>query len=71
MKFVRRDILRLIQKYLDKETNFDRFNNQMLGTLENLITDYSSSNFDARDPEVLMLFSILIKKIGDYLSPSL
>ena len=71
MKFVRRDILKLIQNYLNKETNFDRFNNMMLPPLESLINDYNSSQFEARDPEVLMLFSILIKKIGDYLAPSL
>jgi len=43
----------------------------MLGTLQNLIDDYRGAHPDARDPEVLMLFSLLLKKLGELLAGSL
>lgn len=43
----------------------------MLGTLQNLIDDYRGAHPDARDPEVLMLFSLLLKKLGEVLAGSL
>jgi septum formation topological specificity factor MinE len=33
IRLVRRDILRVIQTYINKETNFQMFNQHMLGTL--------------------------------------
>jgi hypothetical protein len=43
----------------------------MLGTLQNLIDDYRGAHPDARDPEVIMLFSLLLKKLGEFLAGSL
>jgi CRM1 C terminal len=67
MKAVRRDSLRLIQIYINKETNFYFFRLQMLPTLQELVNDYKNAYLDARDPEVLGLFSILFKKMGEQL----
>jgi hypothetical protein len=43
----------------------------MLSTLQNLIDDYHGAHPDARDPEVLMLFSLLHKKLGEFLAGAL
>ena len=71
MRLVRRDILRLISAYIDKETNFSIFNEQFLPTLKSLIDDYRNSDPQARDPEVLMLFAMMFKKNGEVLAQSL
>jgi exportin-1 len=68
MKAVRRDCLRLIQAYLEKETNFQQFSQQMLPTLQALVSDYSLACPEARDPEVLMMFSTLFKRMGELLA---
>ena len=39
----------------------------MLPTLQALVSDYGSACQDARDPEVLMLFSTLFKQMGENL----
>jgi hypothetical protein len=39
----------------------------MLPTLQELVNDYKNAYLDARDPEVLGLFSILFKKMGEML----
>jgi len=39
----------------------------MLPTLQELVVDYQQAHFNARDPEVLMLFSTLFKRMGDSL----
>jgi hypothetical protein len=39
----------------------------MLPTLQELVNDYKNAYIDARDPEVLGLFSILFKKMGELL----
>lgn len=62
MKTVRRDILRLIQTYVEKSNEFQIFNQEMLPTLQGLVEDYQQNDPNARDPEVLMLFATLIKK---------
>lgn len=65
MKTVRRDILKLIQTYIEKATEFTIFNQEFLPTLQNLVNDYSANEPNARDPEVLMLFATVLKKLGD------
>ena len=62
MKSVRRDILRLIQAYINQEKDFALFNQNFLPTLKSLVDDYQQSTTDARDPEVLLLFSTMIKQ---------
>ena len=66
MKAVRRDILKLIQTYLLKETDksFTVFYQQFLPSLKLLIDDYKANAQDARDPEVLHLFSTMVKLMG-------
>ena len=39
----------------------------MLPTLQALVSDYSQACPEARDPEVLMMFSTLFNRMGDYL----
>jgi exportin-1 len=39
-----------------------------LPTLKNLVDDYQANDPNARDPEVLMLFATMLKKMGDMLS---
>jgi exportin-1 len=65
MKTVRRDILKLIQAYIEHAQNFDIFNQEMLPTLQGLVEDYAFSDPNARDPEVLMLFATMMKKLGE------
>jgi len=40
MKSVRRDILKLIQTYVLKESDYTNFNNHILPTLKELVNDY-------------------------------
>jgi hypothetical protein len=40
MKLVRRDILRLIQAYIERASEFTTFNAEFLPTLKNLVDDY-------------------------------
>jgi hypothetical protein len=68
MKAVRRDILRLIQTYIVKETQYQKFAEGFLPTLKTLTDDYQSSHPEARDPEVLQLFSTMTKHMGDTIS---
>ena len=68
MKLVRRDILRLIQAYIERANEFTTFNVEFLPTLKNLVDDYQVSDPNSRDPEVLMLFATMLKKMGDMLS---
>lgn len=51
-----------------KETNFDYFNQAFLPTLKSLVDDYQQGRPDARDPEVLQLFSTMMKCMGVALS---
>lgn len=67
MKGVRRDILRLIQTYINRSTEVTIFAQQFLPTLQSLVEDYQMSDPNARDPEVLMLFSTMITKMGGLL----
>jgi len=69
MKAVRRDILKLIQTYILKETDktYQVFYQQFLPQLKLLIDDYKANAQDARDPEVLNLFSVMMKHMGEQL----
>jgi exportin-1 len=72
MKMVRRDILRLIQTHIEKAQDYTIIGQEFLPVLKNLVDDYQQSDPNSRDPEVLMLFAQMIKKMGpmlhDYLS---
>lgn len=70
MKALRRDILRLIQTYIEKEEDFAMFNQHMLPSLQNMMSDFVNSNPNARDPETLMLFATIIKKDFDFFNAS-
>lgn len=67
MKTLRKDILALIQTYIEKEEDFSYFNQNFLPTLQAMIEDFSQSDPNARDPETLMLFAIILKKEGQHL----
>ena len=64
---VRRDILRLIQAFISNAKDYNHFNSYFLPTLKTLVDDYSQSDPNARDPEVLNLFSLMFKKMGEIL----
>ena len=70
MKAVRRDILRLIQTYILKEQDgsYEVFYMNFLPSLKLLIDDYQQAAPDARDPEVLSLFSTMVKHMGENLT---
>ena len=68
MKALRKDILKLIQIYIETEDNFEIFNQNFLPTFQTMVSDYQQSDPNARDPEILMLFAVLMKKEGQYLS---
>ena len=68
MKTVRRDILRLIQTFIEKASEFGIFNDEFLPTLKTLIDDFQNSDPYARDPEVLMLFATMFKRMGELMS---
>ena len=61
MKTVRRDILKLIQTYIEQETDFEYFNSNFLPTLQAMVEDYQQANPNSRDPETLMLFATMMK----------
>jgi exportin-1 len=67
MKTLRKDILALIQTYIEKEEDFTYFNQNFLPTLQAMIEDFSQSDPNARDSETLMLFAIILKKEGQHL----
>lgn len=69
MKILRRDTLKLLQTYIDKEDNLQYFNQNFLPTLRALKEDFAVGDQNARDPEVLELFATLLKKIGNELQP--
>jgi len=68
MKLVRRDILKLIQIYIENTSNFTYFNQNFLPSLQNLVEDYQQNSANARDPEVLFLFATLLRKEGQNLT---
>lgn len=68
MKTVRRDILKLIQTYIEREVEFDYFNANFLPTLQAMVEDYQHSAPNSRDPETLMLFATMMKQEGHMLS---
>lgn len=67
MKVLRRDILKLLQTYIERETDFSYFNATFLPTLQALVEDYSSNDPKARDPEVLQLFATMMRQEGPML----
>mmetsp|Transcript_1723 Transcript_1723/g.2241 ORF Transcript_1723/g.2241 Transcript_1723/m.2241 type:complete len:251 (+) Transcript_1723:1974-2726(+) len=67
LKMLRRDILKLVQIYIEKESNFTFFNENFLPPLQEMVNDYSTSEPNARDPETLMLFATVLKKEGTQL----
>jgi exportin-1 len=68
-KTVRREILNLIATFIKTNENPDMVVNDFLPKLSELITDYNNNIPQARDPEVLSLFSALIEKMGDTMNP--
>ena len=68
MKAVRRDILKLIQIYIEKETHFDFFNQNFLPALQAMVQDYQQSDANARDPETMMLFATIFNQEGEHLA---
>lgn len=68
MKQVRRDVLKLIQTYVNRANDYAIFNQEMLPTLQGLVEDYQQNDPFARDPEVLNLFATLLKKQGNVIS---
>lgn len=67
MKVLRRDILKLLQTYIERERDFTYFNQNFLPTLQALVEDFSASDANARDPEVLQLFSTMMRQEGPML----
>ena len=67
MKILRRDILKLLQTYIEKEINFTYFNENFLSTLQAMVEDFSASDPNARDPEVLQMFATMMRQEGPML----
>lgn len=65
MRTVRREILNLIATFISNNEDPDMVISEFLPKLSELIVDYNSNVPNARDPEVLSLFSTMIKKMGD------
>jgi len=61
MKGLRKDILKLIQIYIEKEDDFTFFNHNFLPTFQTMVQDYQTSDPNSRDPEILMLFAVVMK----------
>lgn len=64
-KTIRREILNLIATFIKQSENPEMIVKDFLPVLSDLITDYNSNVPNARDPEVLSLFSSLIEKMED------
>lgn len=67
MKILRRDILKLISTWISKSTDHWIVIQEFLDPLSKLIIDYNNNVPDARDPEVLFLFAIIINTFGQHL----
>lgn len=67
-KTVRREILNLIATFIKSSENPDLIVTEFLPILSELITDYNQNVPNARDPEVLSLFSTLIEKMREKMS---
>lgn len=67
MKTLRRDILKLISTWISKSTDHNIVINEFLNPLSQLIIDYNNNVPDARDPEVLFLFAVIINTFGGHL----
>ena len=67
MKTLRRDILKLISTWISKSTDANIVISEFLNPLSQLIVDYNNNVPDARDPEVLFLFAIIINSFGGHL----
>lgn len=65
MRTVRREILNLIATFISNNEDPDMVISEFLPKLSELIVDYNGNVPNARDPEVLSLFTSLIKKMGD------
>ena len=65
MRTVRREILNLIATFISNNEDHDMVISEFLPKLSELIVDYNGNVPSARDPEVLSLFTSLIKKMGD------
>lgn len=66
---MRRDILKLLQKYIERTDDLQYFSQNFLPTLRDLKSDFAANNENARDPEVLELFATLLTKLGNELQP--
>lgn len=67
-KTVRREILNLIATFIKSSEDPELIVSEFLPILSELIADYNQNVPNARDPEVLSLFSTLIEKMGDKMS---
>lgn len=65
MRGVRRDILKLIQTYIQKESNYETLKVNFMPSLRALADDFTNSDPAVRDPEVLVLFSVMMKHVGE------
>jgi exportin-1 len=68
MRNVRRDILKLIQTYIQKENNYYTLREVFMNALRQLTDDYANSDPNARDPEVLVLFAVMMKHVGELMA---
>ena len=64
MKTLRKDILSLIQTYIEKEEDYTYFNQNFLPALQAMVEDFAQSDPNARDSETLMLFATILKREG-------
>lgn len=64
MRALRKDILRLVQTYIERSTELQIFNEHFLPRLLGLVEDFRLNDPSARDPEVLMLFATMFRRLG-------
>lgn len=68
MRALRKDILRLVQTYIERSAELQVFNEHFLPRLLGLAEDFRGNDPNARDAEVLMLFATMFKRLGMGLS---
>ncbi|KAH8918944.1 hypothetical protein BT69DRAFT_1353506 [Atractiella rhizophila] len=70
LRTIKKETLKLFEKYLKKVDNLQDINDSLVPPLlESILTDYSSNIPDAREPEVLLLTATIVNRMGELMNP--
>eukprot|EP00998_Keelungia_sp_KM082_P007086 NODE_32_length_3355_cov_67.228005_g30_i0.p1 GENE.NODE_32_length_3355_cov_67.228005_g30_i0~~NODE_32_length_3355_cov_67.228005_g30_i0.p1 ORF type:complete len:1028 (+),score=239.46 NODE_32_length_3355_cov_67.228005_g30_i0:62-3085(+) len=70
MRIVKRDVLRLMQEFVDKSGDMQYITQNFIPLLlDTMLSDYRDSVDGARDAQVLALLSVVVEKLGAQMMP--